>query len=152
MGKTYFLKVSIDTGIKRPNVEIEDSRIKVYSPSEGKKEIKDALRRWYRGKAQQVIEDRIKGLLEFSEKRPSVLKAKEQKKRWGSCTHHSRIYINWRIVMTPPAIIDYVLAHELSHLYYRDHSVEFWEKVSTFIPDYKKRRNWLRKNSVKIEL
>lgn len=69
---------------------------------------------------------------------------RDQRHRWGSCASDGTIRFNWRIVMAEPALIDYVVLHELLHLEIRNHGREFWEKLSAVMPDYRVRRARLR--------
>jgi len=54
--------------------------------------------------------------------------------------------LNWRLIMAPSEVIDYVLIHELAHIVHPNHSKYFWKYVATFCPDYKLHKGWLRKN------
>lgn len=73
---------------------------------------------------------------------------KEQKTRWGSCSSLGNLNFNWKLVMMPEVIVDYVVVHELSHLKFMNHSKEFWKEVEKVLPDYKKHKNWLEKNGI----
>jgi predicted metal-dependent hydrolase len=81
-----------------------------------------------------------------------MAKAKEQKRRWGSCTSRGDLYFNWRLAMAPPGIIDYIVVHELCHLAHKDHSRKFWDLVGSILPDFKKRKKWLKENGLKLEI
>ncbi|MCK5254807.1 MAG: M48 family metallopeptidase, partial [Deltaproteobacteria bacterium] len=85
-------------------------------------------------------------------KRPRIVKVKEQKRRWGSCTAKGNLYFNWRCVMAPSAVIDYIVVHEMSHLAIPNHSKRFWQKVGSVLPDYKKRRKWLKDNGLRLDI
>ena len=74
------------------------------------------------------------------------LRIGDQKTRWGSCSSKATISYNWRLVLMPEEIMDYVVVHELCHLLEMNHSEFFWNHVSDVIPDYKVRRKWLKKN------
>lgn len=68
---------------------------------------------------------------------------KDQKTRWGSCSSKNNLNFNWRLLLMPPEILDYVVVHELAHLIEMNHSEEFWEIVKKQLPDYLERRDWL---------
>ena len=72
------------------------------------------------------------------------LKTRDQKTKWGTCTPHS-IVLNIRLCMAPPAIIEYVIVHELAHKVQPNHSPRFWSVVENLMPDYKERRDYLKK-------
>jgi predicted metal-dependent hydrolase len=71
---------------------------------------------------------------------------RNQRTRWGSCGRDGRISLNWRLVLMPPAVRDYVLIHELMHLRRLDHSPAYWKLVAAACPGYREARQWLRIN------
>ena len=68
--------------------------------------------------------------------------------RWGSCSGRGVISYNWRLILMPDTILDYVVVHELCHLIEMNHSKAFWNLVGTVLPDYQKRRAWLKENGM----
>ena len=77
---------------------------------------------------------------------PEIVKVKEQKKRWGSCTSAKNIYINSRIAMANLEAIDYIIVHEFCHLVHMNHSKDFYNLVKEIIPNYKDSEKWLKEN------
>lgn len=71
---------------------------------------------------------------------------KDQKTRWGSCSGKGNLNFNWRLLMMPEPIMDYVIVHELAHRREMNHSPRFWKIVGEYIPDYQERRQWLKEN------
>jgi hypothetical protein len=69
---------------------------------------------------------------------------RNQRSRWGSCGRDGHICLNWRLVLMPGWVRDYVLVHELMHLRRLDHSPKFWRLVEAACPDYRRARQWLR--------
>jgi predicted metal-dependent hydrolase len=69
---------------------------------------------------------------------------RNQKSRWGSCARSGHICLNWRLVLMPEAVRDYVMIHELMHLKRMDHSSRFWKLVGAACPEYQAARRWLR--------
>ncbi|MBP9711354.1 MAG: M48 family metallopeptidase [Candidatus Pacebacteria bacterium] len=70
---------------------------------------------------------------------------KNLKSRWGSCSSRGNLNFNYKILFLPPAVADYIVAHELCHLKHFNHSVEFWALVAETVPHYKQMRAQLRK-------
>jgi predicted metal-dependent hydrolase len=71
---------------------------------------------------------------------------RNQRTRWGSCGRDGKISLNWRLILMPPAVRDYVLIHELMHLKRLDHSPAYWRLVAAACPGYREARQWLRIN------
>ena len=71
---------------------------------------------------------------------------REQKTRWGSCSAQGNLNFHWKLILMPPAILDYVVVHELAHRIEMNHSPRFWTQVERILPDYRERRRWLKEN------
>jgi predicted metal-dependent hydrolase len=122
-------------------------------PKEGMSEqVKAKLLVWYLERAKEKINERINYYARLVGKMPKKTIIASQGKRWGSCSHSGIIRMNWKIIMAPVSILDYVIVHELYHLLYPNHSTEFWRKVGSIIPDYKNKRQWLKENNMLIQL
>lgn len=76
---------------------------------------------------------------------PPPLRLSSARTRWGSCSARGNIALNWRLILMPPAIVDYVVCHELAHLKEMNHSPRFWSVVEQLCPDWKAQRNELRR-------
>lgn len=70
---------------------------------------------------------------------------KEQKTRWGSCSAAGNLNFNWKLVLAPETVLDYVVVHELAHRRFMNHSKEFYAFIGETLPDYKQSQLWLRK-------
>lgn len=81
---------------------------------------------------------------------PSQVTIRDQHTRWGSCSSKGTISLNWRLIMAPPLVLDYVIVHELCHLVEHNHSKRFWLLVAQNCPDFKKMRAWLKLNSASL--
>jgi predicted metal-dependent hydrolase len=77
---------------------------------------------------------------------PSGLRIKDQKQIWGSCSARGMINLNWRLILAPEPVFEYVVVHELCHLRVRNHQKEFWQLVAQILPGYGTERRWLRAN------
>ena len=81
---------------------------------------------------------------------PNSIKIKAQKTRWGSCTYKNDLALNYKLIMAPPDVLDYVVVHEMCHMEHKNHSKNFWNRVSSIMPDYKDKRNWLKEHGGKL--
>ncbi|MDH4120711.1 MAG: M48 family metallopeptidase [Deltaproteobacteria bacterium] len=102
------------------------------------------MTRWYRAQAQAQAESRAARFAPLVGVKPTVVKVRDQKQRWGSAAQTGVIHLNWRLVLAPPGIFDYVVVHELCHLREMNHSPKFWALVAKVLPDWQARRKWLR--------
>ena len=81
---------------------------------------------------------------------PKKISIRNQKTRWGSCNKRHHLSFNWRLVLLPSEILDYVVVHELCHMVHLNHSKSFWGKVESILPDYREKRRWLRAKPVQF--
>ena len=106
------------------------------------------------GKLKGFLKSQARDHLDFiSKKYSSVLGKKynrltlrDTRSRWGSCTSKGHLMYSWRLIMAPPEVLNYVAAHEVSHLLHLNHSNQFWDTVSYLMPDFKYHKDWLKKN------
>ncbi|MDA8442716.1 MAG: SprT family zinc-dependent metalloprotease [Peptococcaceae bacterium] len=104
------------------------------------------LEAWYKKHAKLIIPQRVaelSQLLPFAYNRITI---RDQKTRWGSCSQLGNLNFNWRLLLAPPEILDYVIIHELAHLGELNHSQHFWRLVESACSDYPVRRKWLQQN------
>ena len=114
--------------------------------------LRELLVNWYLTEGGKLIKERISIYSKKLNLYPESITLKEQKTSWGTCSSIGNIYINWKILLAPLDIIDYVLVHELCHLKHMNHSKEYWALVGTIFPDYKEKRNYLKENSLKLNI
>ena len=112
---------------------------------------KEQLEKWYRSRAKENIESRVGMFAAQIGETPNKVTIKAQKTRWGSCSSLRNVNFNWKLIMMPQEIIDYVVVHELCHLKEMNHSADFWNRVEEIMPDYRNRRKWLKNNAWKVE-
>ncbi len=152
LGKEYTLNIIIDKTIKKPKIQITSDKLCIITPQKNKNFMKDALEKWYRLKCKENIEGTVKRYKNIVGKDINNIRIKEQKKRWGSCSSKKNLNFNWRCVMAPQDVIDYIVVHELCHLVHMDHSERFWKLVERILPNYKEKKEWLRQNGVKMNI
>jgi len=149
-GEAVTLKV-IPSSRKRPVVKIRENELRVeldktVGEQMGKQLIRKAIEAFYRKKAEEVIHDRLQYFNEFYGFYYNRVTLRNQKSRWGSCSRLKNLNFNWRLIMAPIEVIDYVVAHELCHLKEMNHSSRFWALVEKTLPDHKVYRKWFKEN------
>jgi len=152
LGRNYLLQLFLNSNPTRLTVKLSDGILIILTPTKDPAILKKLMERWYRKEAEKLILKRIEYYKPKFSIGPAKIKIKEQKRRWGSCRSRGSIYFNWRIIMAPPLVIDYVIVHEVSHLIHRNHSLQFWKQVESILPDYKTRKTWLRDHGVRMTL
>lgn len=108
--------------------------------------IKDCLADFYRREAKTYLSKRTDYFCNLLGKNYRQIRIKNQKSRWGSCSKQQNINYNFRIMMAPKEVIDYLVAHEVAHLQEMNHSPSFWQVVESIFPEYQQHRQWLRKH------
>lgn len=109
-----------------------------------------ALESWLRRTARADIHAAIESRARDVRRRPGKVMVMAQRTKWGNCSRRGNVSINWRLVMAPPAVLDYAVVHELAHLVVPSHSSRFWFVVMSHCPSYAKHRAWLTANGDRL--
>jgi predicted metal-dependent hydrolase len=131
-------------------ININDKFIFIKTKSLDKEYLNNLLLKWYMIQANKILVNRITDLARRYNLIPSKVFIKNQKSRWGSCNSRNEIRLNWRLVLMPYSVMDYIITHELCHLKHMNHSKDFWNLVENFIPNYKDSEKWLKNNGISI--
>lgn len=100
----------------------------------------------YRKLAGQVLARKVEHYARQMQVTFGRITVRDQKTRWGSCSAKGNLNFNWRLVLAPEEVLDYVVVHELAHRKEMNHSQRFWSQVENVMPDYRSRRLWLKEN------
>jgi predicted metal-dependent hydrolase len=111
-----------------------------------------ALERYYRRAARAEIVPRLDRATALAGSRYSDLSIRAQRTRWASCSANGRMSFNWRLLLAPERVLDYVVWHEVCHLEVLDHSPRFWNLLERRWPGYREDRDWLRRNGATLVL
>ncbi len=109
-----------------------------------------AIDRWYRREARERLEAAVareSARLGISYARVSI---RDQRTRWGSCSTRGTLSFSWRLVLAPPEVLEYVVAHELLHVREPNHSRAFWALLDAHLPGWKERAAWLRRHGHEV--
>ena len=105
-----------------------------------------ALEAQYRKEARRRITERAAYFAEKMGVDYGRIAIKAAKTRWGSCSAQGNLNFHWKLILMPPAILDYVVVHELAHRIEMNHSPRFWAQVERILLDYRERRRWIKEN------
>jgi predicted metal-dependent hydrolase len=134
----------------RPAGLLETQRV-VYYPDRisvisGKHKPAVLLQKWMAKQAMDVIHQQVQTRGQQMGVCPASISIRSQRTRWGSCSTRGTLSFNWRLIMAPPEVLDYVVVHELAHMKQKNHSKAFWAVVAQYCPQYLKYRLWLKQN------
>lgn len=125
--------------LKNDHVECVSSDESVEIPADFKQQFIRRLAKIY-------IPERVRARSEAIGLHPNKIFIRSQKTKWGSCSSNDNVNFNWRLVMCPVWIIDYLIIHELCHLRYMNHSRAFWNLVETYYGQRHEAQQWLKQN------
>ncbi len=114
--------------------------------------VRAAIRAALSERALRRIRERLQYYVPRVGKAPGRITIREQKTRWGSCSGKGNLNFNWKLIMAPPPVLDYVVIHELCHLWEFNHSPRFWALVEKQMPDYRAWRKWLKDHAEDLYL
>ncbi|WP_010530041.1 M48 family metallopeptidase [Lentibacillus jeotgali] len=154
LGRHYRLKV-LKEPVQNADIQMKQGRFFAtvphnWSHKKTQRTLERKLIEWYRQYGIKKIEERAGHYQAMLGVSPNSISLRIQHKRWGTCTPNGDIYLNWRIIMAPVRIIDYVIVHELTHLIVPKHNDKFWRLVKTTLPHYKESKEWLRVHGVEL--
>ena len=154
LGRDYPLLIQLNEQVKKPIVDLKGEQkgwqICIETPAVSQDVLRGAMETWYRKQASEKIGERVQYYQQWFLRRPSAVRVKEQKQRWGSCTGRDTLLFNWRCIMAPPDVVDYVVVHEMCHLDHKNHSQLFWALLASILPDFQQSKKWLNKNGVRM--
>lgn len=142
------LELMVERGGPRGHAALDDGalRVRLRDPADAAA-LQVQTIRWYRREALAFFHGRVAVYARQLGVAAASLALSNARTRWGSCTARGAIRLNWRLVKAPPAVIDYVVVHELAHILELNHSRAFWAIVSQACPDYASLRAQLKEQS-----
>jgi len=121
-------------------------------PVKREQHIISQLSAWYQQRALDHLQQKSARYAARLRVAPSYIGVKSYRRRWGSCHIDGRVYFNWRIIMAPHFVVDYVVVHELCHLMHHNHSPAYWNLVANIMPGYREAKNWLKLNGHTLDV
>ena len=152
LGERLDLRVRVEPGRVRPHVARRGAVLTVKVAGTGEGAVADALERWYRRRARAEVAPRLDAATERAGTRWTRLSIRGQRTRWASCSQDGAMSFNWRLLLAPRPILDYVVEHEVAHLEVLDHSDRFWRLLAERCPEYREHERWLRRNGHTLTL
>lgn len=143
LGKEYQIVHARGRSLTR----IEGDQIIVHgAPEHLPRRLRDFLKEIAKG----ILTEKTAEKLALLHLRPAGLRVIDPKTRWGSCAADGDLMFSWRLILTPPVVLDYVVAHEVAHRVHMNHSKKFWALCAELAQDAKEGRAWLKKNGGEV--
>lgn len=139
-----WVPTTLERGGRRASVRLEDERLVLRIPDGD--DPHDALVAWYRTQARRIFEARVAAWSRAFGLTPGKVSIREQRTRWGSCTHKGDLSFNWRLVLAPDWVLDSIVVHELCHIEELNHSDDFWALLDERYPRHEEASEWLREH------
>ena len=133
---------------KRSGVQLDGSELIVSGQAE---HVQRRVFDWLKGHTKDVIAPRAELMADQLGKKIGKISIRNTRSRWGSCSHAGNLSFCWRLILTPNWVLNYVIAHEVSHLAHMNHGPAFWKTVETFEVETDRARTWLNKNSARLQ-
>jgi predicted metal-dependent hydrolase len=146
LGKNVQLK--LDVALVGHGVWLERGLMHVYAPSRDAQAVRELVTIWYRDQAARHFPERVAAVSPSLGVRASRVIVSNARTQWGCCNSEGEVRLNWRLMQARPAVIDYVVVHELAHLRHMDHSPAFWAAVAAACPQYRKLREELKEKDL----
>ncbi|HYI99902.1 MAG TPA: SprT family zinc-dependent metalloprotease [Thermoleophilaceae bacterium] len=152
LGERLRLRVRVEQGRTRAHVATRGDELRVAVGERGPEAVRQALEAWYRRRARDEVGPRLDAAVARAGTSYSKLQIRAQRTRWASCSSDGAMSFNWRLLLAPAEILDYVVEHEVAHLEYHDHSERFWALLASRCPAYRRHEAWLRANGHTLRL
>ena len=135
---------------RRPTSEVQDGKLRLAKHHVEDTSVKRALETLYRRKARERFEKRAEYYASEMGVKFGQIEIRNQRTKWGSCSTTGTLGLNWRLLMAPPEIGDYIVVHELAHLRESNHNDAFWNIVAKHNPEYEAHAHWLEDHSTHL--
>lgn len=152
LGHDLALSVRVEPGRVRPHVARRGEVLRVAVGRPGPQAIRAALEPWYRRRARAEVATRLDAAVARAGTAYVRLSIRAQRTRWASCSSGGAMSFNWRLLLAPPEILDYVVEHEVTHLEVLDHSPRFWALLGRRCPGYRGHERWLKRHGHALRL
>ena len=152
LGEELTLRVRVEPGRVRAHVARRGQELRVAVGSGTRAAVREALERWYRREAREEVAWRLDAATDRAGTDYAGLSIRGQRTRWASCSSRGSMSFNWRLLLAPAEILDYVVEHEVAHLEVLGHSRRFWSLLERRYPEYRRHERWLRRYGSTLRL
>lgn len=143
-------QLEILPSVPEPLISLVGDTLYLAGPSSEQTDLHIMLHDWYRERAEEMLRERVEKWSRTMRLRARRVTVRDQRTRWGSCSTQGNLNFNWRLIMAPLPVVDYLVVHELMHLREMNHSGRFWTGVARHCPLYEEQRGWLKSNGRRL--
>lgn len=147
LGRTYKLEI-----VEKQKVPLKLKNGQFLLRKKDLSNAKELFINFYKEKGRKKINERVDYWKKLLNVEPNDIKVMELQNRWGSCSEKRNVNFHWKTIMAPLTILDYIVAHELTHLIHPNHSEAFWNELDKVMPDYLHRKSWLNIHGAGMDL
>lgn len=148
--RSRIVSIAAIDGRRRVSVNVVDGRIVVITSPLEERSAADILDAWFRAQAREAVTVRVSARSAEMGLTPRLITIRDQRTRWGSASRRGTLSFNWRLMMCPQWVLDYVVVHELAHLKVAGHGRTFWRLVDRYFDGSRGARRWLREHHEEI--
>lgn len=147
LGRNYYLQYSDEVD----GIQFKGRHF--YAPEGSEDKLKVMFKEFYRQRGKKFIEPRVYRFAEMMGLKVEAVSIIELKNRWASCSvQRPKVNFNWKIMMAPVSVINYLIVHELAHFKHKRHSKDFWNEVDKIVPGYQKQVQWLKEYGAGLDV
>ena len=150
LGRRLTLAVRVEPNRVREHIVRRGDTLQVALPPAA--DLRAAVERWYSRRAREEVAPLLDAACARAGRTYSGLQIRGQRTRWASCSSSGAMSFNWRLLLAPPQILEYVVEHEVAHLEVLDHSARFWDLLASRCPDWRAHEDWLRRHGHALRL
>lgn len=150
LGREYPIKVIENRDSNMEAIEFAGSELIIRTMENDNEKLKKMMTRFYKQQCKKYVEKRIRLYQPQFKVKPRGIKISSNKKHWGTCNSQREMTFNWKLVMAPIEVLDYVVIHEMCHMLHMNHDRSFWRLVGKIMPDYERQESWLRESHWKM--
>lgn len=150
LGEKKKLNINIQKDLNKEYVLYANDEFTAYVTCE--EHVKIVMKKYLIEVARNVIDKKIKKYSIKLGVYPNSVRMKDTKTRWGSCSYVNNLNFNYRLIMAREDVLEYVVLHEMCHIIYKNHSVEFYTLIESMMKDYREKEIYLRENGYKMQI
>lgn len=142
-GKGYPISIHVDPALTEPHVQFKNKVLEIHTAHDDEATLRALLKKHYTRACKTLIIERLNHFQPLIGVKSKSMSIEDSQSKWGTCNSAGHLMFNWRLIMAPTDVVDYLVIHELCHLKHMNHDRSFWRLVGKYCTDYEKKQAWL---------